>query len=47
MNALVTGAAGYIGSHAVRALLSAGHQVEALDNLALPDPVVGTSRLDS
>lgn len=35
MNALVTGAAGYIGSHAVRALLMAGHQVVALDNLSL------------
>ena len=34
MNALVTGAAGYIGSHAVRALLQAGHQVVALDNLS-------------
>jgi len=34
MNVLVTGAAGYIGSHAVRALLKAGHQVVALDNLS-------------
>jgi UDP-glucose 4-epimerase len=34
MNVLVTGAAGYIGSHAVRALLQAGHQVVALDNLS-------------
>ena len=34
MNVLVTGAAGYIGSHAVRALLSAGHKVVALDNLS-------------
>lgn len=33
MNVLVTGAAGYIGSHAVRALLAHGHQVVALDNL--------------
>ncbi len=33
MNVLVTGAAGYIGSHAVRAILAQGHQVVALDNL--------------
>ncbi|HSC86073.1 MAG TPA: NAD-dependent epimerase/dehydratase family protein, partial [Polyangiaceae bacterium] len=34
MNVLVTGAAGYIGSHAVRALRTAGHRVVALDNLS-------------
>jgi UDP-glucose 4-epimerase len=34
MNVLVTGAAGYIGSHAVRALLASGHRVVALDNLS-------------
>jgi UDP-glucose 4-epimerase len=34
MKVLATGAAGYIGSHAVRALLEAGHQVVALDNLS-------------
>ena len=34
MKVLVTGAAGYIGSHAVRALLKAGHHVVALDNLS-------------
>jgi len=34
MNVLVTGAAGYIGSHAVRALLLGGHQVVAVDNLS-------------
>ncbi len=33
MNVLVTGAAGYIGSHAVRRLLADGHTVLALDNL--------------
>jgi UDP-glucose-4-epimerase GalE len=34
LNVLVTGAAGYIGSHAVRALASAGHRPFALDNLS-------------
>lgn len=33
MNILVTGGAGYIGSHAVRELLSAGHRVVVLDSL--------------
>ncbi len=33
MNVLVTGAAGYIGSHAVAHLLEAGHRVVAVDNL--------------
>lgn len=33
MNVLVTGAAGYIGSHAVKQLKEAGHHVVALDNL--------------
>lgn len=45
MNVLVTGAAGYIGSHAIRAVQEAGHQAVALDNLchghraALPSSV--------
>jgi UDP-glucose 4-epimerase len=45
MKILVTGAAGYIGSHALRTLRAAGHDVVALDNLsrghreALPNDV--------
>jgi UDP-glucose 4-epimerase len=34
MNVLVTGAAGYIGSHAVKQLIEAGHAVVAVDNLS-------------
>jgi UDP-glucose 4-epimerase len=34
MNILVTGGAGYIGSHAIRKLLDAGHSVVVLDNLS-------------
>jgi len=33
-NILVTGGAGYIGSHAVRALIRAGYQISVLDNLS-------------
>lgn len=33
MNTLVVGGAGYIGSHAVKQLVEAGHQVAAVDNL--------------
>jgi len=33
MNVLVTGGAGYIGSHTMRALAAAGHHVVALDSL--------------
>lgn len=34
MKVLVTGGAGYIGSHMVLCLLEAGHDVVVLDNLA-------------
>ena len=34
MKLLVTGGAGYVGSHTVRALLEAGHDVTVLDNLS-------------
>src|SRR3546814_2247386 len=43
---LVTGGAGYVGSHAVQALLEAGHRVVVADNLqqghrvAVPQEVV-------
>ncbi|MCB9689601.1 MAG: UDP-glucose 4-epimerase GalE [Alphaproteobacteria bacterium] len=34
MRIVVTGGAGYIGSHAVRAMVGAGHEVRVLDNLS-------------
>ena len=34
MNILITGGAGYIGSHTARALLNEGHNVWVIDNLS-------------
>ena len=43
---LVTGGAGYIGSHTVRALAQAGRQIVVLDSLELGDPTtVGDATL--
>jgi len=38
MHVLVTGGAGYIGSHTVLALLEAGHSVHVIDNLSNASP---------
>ncbi len=38
MRVLVTGGAGYIGSHAVRALAAQGHEAVIYDNLSTGDP---------
>ena len=38
MRILVTGGAGFIGSHVVDAFLGAGHQVSVVDNLATGNP---------
>ena len=46
MNILVTGGAGYIGSHAVRFLTERGHQVWVFDNLSTGHPeAVSSDRL--
>ena len=36
---LLTGGAGYIGSHSTLALMQAGHQVLVLDNLCNSSPI--------
>jgi len=43
---LVTGGAGYIGSHLVDALCDAGHEVRVLDNLSTGNPTNLAARLD-
>ena len=40
MNILVTGGAGFIGSHTVAELLNAGHRAVILDNLCNASPKV-------
>ena len=48
MKILVTGAAGFIGSHVTRLLLSRGDEVVGIDNLnAYYDPTLKQARLDS
>lgn len=39
MNIVVTGGAGYIGSHTLVALLTAGHEVCVFDNCCNNSPV--------
>ena len=40
MNILLTGGAGYIGSHVVLSLIDSGHSVTVIDNL-----ITGTKKL--
>lgn len=48
MTILVTGAAGFIGFHATRALLASGERVVGIDNLnAYYDPALKQARLDA
>lgn len=44
MNVLVTGGAGYIGSHACVELLNAGHSVVVVDNLVNANAGVPAAR---
>ena len=47
MRVLVTGGAGFIGFHATKALLSAGHSVTAVDEInSYYDPALKQRRLD-
>ncbi len=45
MTILVTGGAGYVGSHTVRAMLEAGYQVVVADNLSTGFRAAGTGGL--
>ena len=48
MQLLLTGCAGFIGSHTTKLLLSQGHQVVGIDNLNdYYDPRVKSKRLES
>ena len=42
MRILVTGGAGYIGSHAVRLFLTRGHDVWVYDNLSMGHRAAGS-----
>ena len=43
MNILVTGGAGYIGSHTCVELLESGYGVVVIDNIATPTPRAWTA----